>query len=338
MFMLKGHHFLETAMTPGYRRLGLAASLVALVFGCASWAQTGTHPEIKPGVIGSATGTGAFPAVAVSDASMRMNTLYRPARLPEQRLPLVIWGNGGCRDNGLRYTQFLREVASHGFFIIAAGYPRYERPLQPPSAQGAAQATAAAQPALEEGNVPTAQLVAAIDWAEQQTIDPDSPYYGRIDTSRIGVMGTSCGGLQAISVGADRRVQTTIAFNSGVLSEIPKSATTNVGLVVEKTDLKKLHGPIAYINGGPSDIAYVNAVDDLRLIEHVPVFFAENGVGHGGTYLFDNNGGEYAQVAVAWMAWQLNGDMEAAKWFKGADCKLCTAKGWAVRTKNFAVE
>jgi hypothetical protein len=225
-------------------------------------------------------------------------------------------------------------VASHGFFVVAAGYPRHERRIQRSgSAKGAEAET------IADGKTSVEQLLAAIDWAYQQTADPHSPYYKRINTSRIGVMGTSCGGLQAISIAGDRRVRTAIIFNSGVLSAIPESATSsNVGLIVSKSALQKLHGPVAYINGGPTDIAYDNAVDDLRLIDHVPVFFAENGVGHGGTYLLDENGGEYAQVAVAWMAWQLRGDEQAGRLFKGAGCGLCQRQGWAIRKKQFSDE
>ena len=68
-----------------------------------------------------------------------------------------------------------------------------------------------------------------------------------------------------------------------------------------------MHGPIAYINGGPTDIAYKNALDDFSRLSRVPVFFGENGVGHGGTFWSAPNGGDYAKVATAWMSWQLKG-------------------------------
>ncbi|MCP5145909.1 MAG: hypothetical protein H6978_13960 [Gammaproteobacteria bacterium] len=293
---------------------------------------------VKPvGRIGKVSGTGPYPALAEAVAGMRNNTLYHPATMPARSLPLVIWGEGGCRDDGLRYSHFLREIASHGFFIIAGGYPRQEREVAGATpAQPVPPPADAAPRTVEPGNTNVDQLLAAIDWAEEQTTDPQSPFYHQIDTSRVGIMGHSCGGLQAIAVAGDPRVATTIAFNSGVLIKLPDFAKENANLVVEKSGLEKLHGPIAYINGGPEDIAYENAEDDFRLLKHVPVFFAENGVGHGGTFVFDENGGEYAQVAVHWMDWQLNGNAEAGRWFTGPDCALCTRTGWKVRTKNMS--
>src|SRR5688572_29377741 len=96
-------------------------------------AQPPADPPQPVGVIGASTGTGLHTAVAESFASMRHHTVYRPANMPNERLPLILWGNGGCRDNGLNNGAFLREVASHGFVIIAAGYPRVERVLENPA-------------------------------------------------------------------------------------------------------------------------------------------------------------------------------------------------------------
>ena len=124
------------------------AALLAAALGGAALAQNagdaGTPPQ-PVGVIGAPAGTGPLPAVAESDASMRLNTLYHPVKLPRQALPLVLWAEGGCRDEGLMYSAFLREIASHGYFIVAAGYPRSERaadspraarsPAQPPATQ-----------------------------------------------------------------------------------------------------------------------------------------------------------------------------------------------------------
>ncbi len=286
------------------------------------------------GVIGNASGTGKYPAIAESVASLQGNTIYRPERMPSAALPLLLWGNGGCRDNGLRYAQFMREVASHGFFIIAAGYARYERALQPAGTAAATpDATAAAAP--DDGQASLGRLQSALDWAAQANADESSPFKGKIDLDQVGVMGTSCGGLQAIAMLTDPRVKTAIGFNTGVLISIPPTAAPDSDLVIKKEALQKLNGPIAYINGGPTDIAYENALDDLKLITKVPVFFAENGVGHGGTYLFDEQGGAYSAVANAWFSWQLKGDQTAAKWFRGSDCKLCKEPGWAVRKKQF---
>ena len=51
-----------------------------------------------------------------------------------------------------------------------------------------------------------------------------------------------------------------------------------------KESLARLHAPIAYFIGGPTDMAYPNAEDDFARITTVPVFKANLNVGHGGTF------------------------------------------------------
>jgi len=143
-------------------------------------------------------------------------------------------------------------------------------------------------------------------------------------------MGQSCGGLQAIANSTDPRVKTSIIWNSGLF---PDGATGHSLSSATKATLSKIHAPIAYINGGPADAAYVNALDDIQHIEHVPLFFGWINVGHGGTYSHPG-GGRFADVGVAWLNWRLNGDQQAAKMFEGPDCALCKDPVWHVQKKN----
>jgi hypothetical protein len=101
---------------------------------------------------------------------------------------------------------------------------------------------------------------------------------------------------------------------------------------VKKDDLKKLHAPVVYINGGEKDIAYTNGVDDFAKIDKVPVAMANLDVGHGGTYS-QPNGGEFGKVAVAWLKWQLKQDETAEKMFAGQDCGLCKDTEWKFEKK-----
>lgn len=314
------------------RLSGKGAALAGmLALSATAIAVEGAGVDIEPvGTIGAPGGSGPHPAIAASDGSMRENTLYYPADFPDDPLPLLVWGTGGCVDNGLGYSGFLKEIASHGYFVISGGHPRYARQSRDRSAELTPEQRASLQ-ALPDTTVD--QLLRAIDWAGEQSSDPGSPYYGHIDTGRIAAMGHSCGGLQAIALATDPRVDTSIAFNSGVLSEVPKGFDENANLVVEKTVLPEIKGPIAYINGGPDDIAYENGLDDFNRLAHVPVFFAENGVGHGGTFR-DDEGGDYAALAIRWLEWQFEGNEEAARWFVGENCKLCTAAGWKVKKKG----
>src|SRR5690606_41954222 len=87
----------------------------------------GDQGLVTVGVNGAAGGSGPWPAIAAPDASMRENTLYSPAEWPGRPLPVLIWGTGGCSDNGLGYSGFLKEIASHGYFVVSGGHARFER-------------------------------------------------------------------------------------------------------------------------------------------------------------------------------------------------------------------
>ena len=73
---------------------------------------------------------------------------------------------------------------------------------------------------------------------------------------------------------------------------------------------------------GPSDIAYPHGMRNFELIDHVLIVWANLPVGHGGTFRLAN-GGEWADVAIAWLDWQLKGSHAGARWFVGEDCGLC---------------
>ena len=269
---------------------------------------------------------GPYAVTAESYPTLPMHTAYHPTRLesfgPAKRLPIVSWGNGACARNGSAFATFLTQIASHGYLAISIG---------PKDGGGRAQGSGAAA-AAPARTIDDAMLIEAIDWAIKENGDRSSRFYNKIDTSKVAVMGQSCGGLQALAVSHDPRVTTTVVMNSGALPADSKSPA--IGQTAgNKESLKRLHGPAAYIIGGPSDVAYPNAEDDFARITTVPVFKANLNVGHGGTYR-QPGGGWFGEVAVAWLDYQLKGSGEAAKWFVGADCRLCTEPAWSVQKKG----
>jgi len=261
-------------------------------------------------------GTGPYPALMISEATLPSHTVFRPKDLgpfgKNNKLPVIAWGNGACANSPWEHVNFLSEVASHGFLIIAIG------PMPQEGQRGG-------------GRSASSQLTDAINWAIAQNSDKASPYYDRIDISKIAVSGMSCGGLQALETAPDPRVSTVIICNSGILGDAGSGMPGMPAL--KKDQLLKLHSPVLYILGGESDIAYKNGMDDFGRINHLPVFAANLDVGHGGTYR-QPHGGEFALVATGWLKWQLKGDNEAGKMFTGNPCGLSQRPGWKVEKKN----
>ena len=174
-------------------------------------------------------------------------------------------------------------------------------------------------------------MIEAIDWATRENARADGEFRNRIDLSRIAVGGHSCGGLQAIAVSHDPRIDTTLVLNSGVY--IRPGGRSQVA--VDKTQLTRLHGPMLYLTGGPSDIAHENAADDFAKIDKVPVFFGFMAVGHGGTFS-QPNGGDWARVTVRWLNWNLKADADASRDFTGSSCRLCADPRWTIQQKRLA--
>lgn len=263
-------------------------------------------------------GTGPHPALMASDSTLATHTIFRPDDLNlfgrRQKLPIIAWGNGACANSPWEHVNFLSEVASHGFLVIAIG----PMPLE-------------GQRGGPGGPTKSSLLTDAINWAIAQNSDKASQYYGKLDTTKIAVAGMSCGGLQALEVAPDPRITTTMICNSGILGN-PGGGMGGMPSLT-KDHLAKLHTPIIYILGGERDIAYNNGMDDFRRINHVPAFAANLDVGHGGTYSRPH-GGEFAKVATAWFQWQLKGDKEAAAMFQGDPSGVAKMEGWKAEKKN----
>ena len=274
-------------------------------------------------------GTGAFPAMKEETASLPRHVVYRPtdlSALGRTKLGVVAWGNGGCSDDAASSRFHLLEIASHGYLVLASG-----RILSGPGAPPREPRPATPQGQLPPPRTQVSDLTDAVDWALAENQRAGSPYFDRIDAAQIAYSGWSCGGVQALQVAKDPRVKTLVIHNSGVLNNGP---TTMTGTSVGKEVLQTLHTPVIYIEGGPTDIAYQNGMDDFTRISHVPAAIANLPVGHGGTFN-EPNGGAAASVAVSWLNWQLRGDAQSAKRFVGQDCGLCKDSQWSLQRKQF---
>ena len=262
-------------------------------------------------------GTGAYKAIMKEEATLPEHTVFVPQDLSvfgsKKLLPVLVWGNGACANSPWEHMNFLNEIASQGYLVLATGIiPMTDEWYKGPMSR-------------------TEQQIESIDWIIKQNADPASPYYNKVDVKNICVAGMSCGGLQTLFNCADPRIKTLMICNSGLFNQENAGQAVGGMPMPPKEKLKEIHTPIIYILGGETDIAYGNGMDDFHRISHVPAYAANFPVGHGGTYR-EPHGGEFTVVALAWLNWQLKGDKEAAKLFKNGELK--NRKDWTLETNG----
>jgi dienelactone hydrolase len=144
-------------------------------------------------------------------------------------MPVIVWGETGCSFNGLRFSSFLTEIASHGVIIFANGSPT-----------GGDNPNGIAETSNPDGS----QLKSSIDYI---TSAAGTGKYAQVDASRIATAGQSCGGMEAYMLYNDPRVSAIGIFNSGFLD-------------AKNTTPSKITKPIFYFLGGSTDIAYANVI------------------------------------------------------------------------------
>ena len=251
-------------------------------------------------------GSGRSKAVAVREPSLPDFVVYRPLNI-RRKLPVLIFCNGGCMDTSIGYENMLTDVASYGYMVVAVGEMQMF--------------------AQHENDRPTPSSVVqkALDWVSKQASDPASPYYDKIDAANIAAAGHSCGGAQVLANCGDPRLKTYIILNAGMGKMTMADASAK--------SLRNLHGPILYLVGGQTDVAWKNAQMDYKAIKKVPVVLADNvKSGHGGTYE-QPNGGANSRMVRAWLDWQLKGRDDNEKLFIEGDLK--GYDNWTIEHKNF---
>ena len=258
-------------------------------------------------------GSGPYKAIAVREKSLTDFVVYRPLNMDmavarnKGKMPVLVFANGGCMDTSIGYENMLADVASYGYVVVAIGelqmFARHEK----------------------DQHTPSSMVAKALDWIGQQAADPGSSYYDKIDETKIAGAGHSCGGAQVLANAADPRLKTYLILNAGMGKMKMADASAK--------SLKNLHGPILYLVGGTTDVAWQNAQMDYKAIKKVPVVLADNTrSGHGGTYE-QPNGDDNARMVRAWLDWQLKGLTENKTVF--IDGNLKDYQDWTIQHKNF---
>src|SRR5690606_29893331 len=116
--MMTNPFFAVTALVGLMTLLGLGQSTTAEEARFHT-SEEGVYRTIEDG------GTGPYKALMASDESLPTHTVFRPQDLgaleETAKLPIVVWGNGACANSPWEHVNFLSEVASHGFLVVAIG-------------------------------------------------------------------------------------------------------------------------------------------------------------------------------------------------------------------------
>jgi hypothetical protein len=197
-------------------------------------------------------GSGPYPAKFFADPSLPMHTIYAPKNPPPPglKMPVLIWGNGGCMSAGTPYASFLTEIASYGYLAIANGPPGAGSPSLDAGGAGGLLGIPGPNGEKPDPNAKTfngisliRDMTGAIDWVVKGGADK----LGNIDKDNFITAGSSCGGLEAYSAAYHNdRVKLIGVYNSGVLTDSKKYL------------LQELKAKVALVQGGPKDMGYPN--------------------------------------------------------------------------------
>ena len=210
-------------------------------------------------------------------------TVYRPATWkPGETYPVITWGNGTCaQPEG--YGAVLRFIASYGYVVIAAN-------------------------SRWVGMGSPAPMLHALDYAAAANADPASPYYQKLDLTKVGAMGHSQGGAATVSAASDARISSAIVFNAG---------DTNVAK------------PYLAISGDADITGFTPASMAMDInASTVPAeyLYFHNPAGMGpikGHLLLMLSPDRVTGPALAFWQMMLRNDADSRAWFQGPSCKLC---------------
>lgn len=276
-----------------------------------------------------------FPTIREAAPGLDGYTVYRPADLTAVggTVPVLLFGPGGCKTRNDRYADTLGAIAAHGFVVVA--YGAFDAPtiVEPTTTMD-----------------PT-KMTKSMDWAK--SIMTSKPGYAAADPNKLGVFGTSCGGIETLIAGQDARVKSVAGINTGFFDAGTASSVKWGNTTPD--DVNKLHTPLLLMGGGTYDNAYPQSLTNYAASTKNPTVMAQNiNAGHNGLwvglrYTLDPNDPtkstgstvdytvtvELIDSLVKWFDYTLNGNAAQASYFIGADNGLSKVPGWTVQYKNF---
>ena len=270
-----------------------STSGATITSGASTTGASPTDPNCFPPVSDFAARDGGFGAAereVVQIGSGDSVSLFRPGdeKFAQAgcKYPLLVWGNGSTNTVDI-WAGHLSRAATFGFVIVAP----------------------------EQTQVNAGHMNDGLDYVIALSQDPSSPYYDRVDTTKLGATGYSLGGAGAMGVASNERIKATFIWDSF-------------------GNCSSLHGPLGTIVAS-------DGLGSLDLIDSCPPqSFGMQAEGTNHTSILGYPGGfagpggstPYAQEGyVAWFRWRFMGDSAAEALFVGASCGFCTREGMTTR-------
>jgi hypothetical protein len=290
-------------------------------------------------------GTGPYPSTREENNELPTHTLYYPADMTKVsgKMPVVLFANGGCRNTSVEFTRFLGEIASNGYFIAAMG--RSDIPFTvviTGAPLGETRLVGERKPGDTrplQNNSP-ADMLKGLDYAIAENGRRDSKFFGKIDPTKVAVMGQSCGGGQAFNAARDPRVTTVVALNSTFRSRKQPAYTSSVSIVTGPSsyadwyveDMKILG---AIFTGGPADArAYTHGDINYEAMSGAqPAVKVDMALmGHTGAYPMPDV--RWTNAVLGWLNFILKNDPNGKAMFAGEKCGLCSDPDFWVKAKG----
>lgn len=246
----------------------MALALTATALFTPATAQAAEYSPVYVTDANGTTCTGDF------DSLLSGQIIFYPADLTESdaTYPVISWANGTMCAPGLYYS-LLSKIAAGGYIVVTN--------TNMMSADGEAQ-------------------IDSIDFILEKNADPDSIFYGKVDTENIGVAGHSQGGRSSVNAAvADDRIDCVLSI-----------AGSNY-----KSEAKKLSTPTLFTTGSLDSIVMpaLWVKPAYQACTGTAVYASLKGGVHTSCVLTPE---KYADYAIKWFDAFLKDDAAAKKVFK----------------------
>jgi pimeloyl-ACP methyl ester carboxylesterase len=234
-------------------------------------------------------------AVVTDGSGAAIYDLFYPADLPISSAldPIITWGNGtGAVPS--QYSGVLDQLASWGFVVIAS---------------------------TSTSTGTGSEMIAGAQYLVNQDSNPDSIFFRKLNTAKIGAVGHSQGAGGAIL---------TATKTGGLITTIvPINLPDPIFVLGPGTqfDISKVNGPTLLL-GGQLDVIALPLFLQLYY-DQIPgpaAIAILNGAGH---LTIQGTGGGYLGYLTAWMRYQLDNDSYASVAFTGTSPELNNNPAWS---------